>query len=67
MIPASENLHRVITEGKLTHPGDPELDKHVAAEKKVRKWIQDNEELSLGERRVRVRELVERVERDLLR
>ena len=39
----------------------------VAAEKKVRKWIQDDAELSLGERRVRVRELVERVERDLLR
>jgi chromosomal replication initiator protein len=39
----------------------------VAAEKKVRQWLQDNAELSLGERRVRVRELVERVERDLLR
>lgn len=39
----------------------------VAAEKKVRGWMQANEELSLGERRVRVRELVERTERDLLR
>jgi chromosomal replication initiator protein len=39
----------------------------VAAEKKVRKWLQDNAELALGERRIRVRELVERVERDLLR
>ena len=39
----------------------------VAAEKKVRQWLQDNAELALGERRVRVRELVERVERDLLR
>ena len=39
----------------------------VAAEKKVRQWLQENAELSLGERRVRVRELVERVERDLLR
>lgn len=38
----------------------------VAAEKKVRGWLQSNEELALGERRVRVRELVERVERDLL-
>lgn len=38
----------------------------VAAEKKVRGWIADNVELVLGERRVRVRELVERVERDLL-
>jgi chromosomal replication initiator protein len=39
----------------------------VAAEKKVRGWLADNAELSLGERRVRVRELVERVERDLAR
>ena len=39
----------------------------VAAEKKVRKWLQDNAELSLGERRIRVRELIERAERDLLR
>jgi chromosomal replication initiator protein len=39
----------------------------VAAEKKVRQWLQDDAELSLGERRVKVRELVERVERDLLR
>ena len=39
----------------------------VAAEKKVRQWLQDNVELALGERRVRARELVERVELDLLR
>jgi chromosomal replication initiator protein len=39
----------------------------VAAEKKVRQWLQDDHELALGERRVRVRELVERVERDLFR
>jgi chromosomal replication initiator protein len=39
----------------------------VAAEKKVRQWLQADGELALGERRVRVRELVERVERDLLR
>jgi chromosomal replication initiator protein len=39
----------------------------VAAEKKVRKWLEENTELALGERRVRVRELVERAERDLLR
>lgn len=31
MTAASENLHRLIVEGKLTHPGDPELDQHVAA------------------------------------
>jgi len=39
----------------------------VAAEKKVRQWLSDDAELALGERRVRVRELLERVERDLLR
>jgi chromosomal replication initiator protein len=39
----------------------------VAAEKKVRRWLEDNAELALGEHRVRVQELIERVERDLLR
>lgn len=39
----------------------------VAAEKKVREWLTENLELSLGERRIRTRELVERVERSLLR
>jgi chromosomal replication initiator protein len=39
----------------------------VAAEKKVRKWLQDDVELALGERRIRIRELVERVERELAR
>ena len=39
----------------------------VAAEKKVRQWLQADAGLALGERRVRVREVVERVERDLLR
>jgi phage terminase large subunit-like protein len=29
MIPASENLHRVVVEGLLTHPGDPDLDRAV--------------------------------------
>lgn len=26
----SENLHRLVTEQRLHHPGDPELDAHVA-------------------------------------
>ncbi len=39
----------------------------VAAEKKVRQWLQEDGELTLGERRLRLRELVERVERELLR
>ena len=39
----------------------------VAAEKKVRQWLESDGELALGERRIRVRELVERAERELLR
>ena len=39
----------------------------VAAEKKVRQWLQANGELTLGERSLRVREVIELVERDLLR
>jgi chromosomal replication initiator protein len=39
----------------------------VAAEKKVRAWLAENEELALGARRVRVRELVERAELMLMR
>ncbi|OAI41054.1 chromosome replication initiation protein [Planctomycetaceae bacterium SCGC AG-212-D15] len=39
----------------------------VAAEKKVRRWIEEDAELSVGERRLRVREVVERAERELLR
>jgi chromosomal replication initiator protein len=39
----------------------------VAAEKKVRRWLQDDAELALGEHCIRIRELVERVERELLR
>jgi chromosomal replication initiator protein len=39
----------------------------VAAEKKVRQWLADDTELALGGRGVRVREVVERAERDLLR
>jgi chromosomal replication initiator protein len=39
----------------------------VAAEKKVRVWLADDGALSLGERQVRVREVVELVERELFR
>jgi chromosomal replication initiator protein len=39
----------------------------VAAEKKVRTWLKDDAELSLGERRLRVREVIERAERELMR
>lgn len=39
----------------------------VAAEKKVRQWVQEDGALALGERKVQVRDLVERVERELVR
>jgi chromosomal replication initiator protein len=39
----------------------------VAAEKKTRQWIENDESLTLGESAVRVRDLVERVERELAR
>ncbi|HLJ94709.1 MAG TPA: chromosomal replication initiator protein DnaA, partial [Gemmataceae bacterium] len=39
----------------------------VAAEKKIRQWLQEDAELTLGERQLRVREIVELVERELLR
>jgi chromosomal replication initiator protein len=39
----------------------------VAAEKKVRQWLKDNGQLALGEQRLRVGDLVELMERTLLR
>ena len=39
----------------------------VAAEKKVRQWLRDDGVLTLGPRRLPVREIFERVERELLR
>lgn len=39
----------------------------VAAENKVRRWLDTDAELALGQRRIRVREVIERVERELLR
>lgn len=39
----------------------------VAAEKKVRQWLHDEGELVLGERRLRVRDVLELAERELLR
>lgn len=38
----------------------------VAAEKKIRQWLQDDEELALGKNRLRLRDLLEQVERQLL-
>jgi chromosomal replication initiator protein len=39
----------------------------VAAEKKVRQWLLKDEELHFGERRWRVRDMLELAERELLR
>jgi chromosomal replication initiator protein len=39
----------------------------VAAEKKVRQWLEQDGELQLGEQKLRVRELLERIERELHR
>jgi chromosomal replication initiator protein len=39
----------------------------VAAEKRVRQWLKEDGELALGERRLRVRELIELAERELFR
>ncbi|MCI0379887.1 MAG: DnaA/Hda family protein [Gemmataceae bacterium] len=39
----------------------------VAAEKKVRSWLQKNESLQLGQRPVPVRDVIERIERELQR
>jgi chromosomal replication initiator protein len=39
----------------------------VAAEKKVRRWLEEDGELALGERRLRAREVVALVERELFR
>ncbi len=50
-----------------SHFGQRNHSTAVAAEKKVRQWLQEDAELALGERPIRVRELVERIERDLLR
>jgi chromosomal replication initiator protein len=39
----------------------------VAAEKKVRQWVESNGEMNLGERTFRVRDVIELVEREVLR
>jgi chromosomal replication initiator protein len=49
------------------HFGGRNYSTAVAAEKKVRQWLEANDEVCLGERRLRVRELVERAERELLK
>jgi chromosomal replication initiator protein len=60
--------HTAATYGDIgRHFGGRNHSTAVAAEKKVRQWLQEDGELSLGERPVRVREVIERVERELQR
>lgn len=47
MVPASEQLYSAVVEGKLTHPNDPELNRHVAgavAKQTPRGWRLDKSE-----------------------
>ena len=39
----------------------------VAGERKVREWLKDNANLQLGRRPVPVRDIIERIERELLK
>jgi len=44
MVPASEGLYAAVREGRLRHPNDPELNRHVAhavAKKTARGWRLD--------------------------
>jgi len=44
MVVASEGLHKAIVERRLTHPGDPDLDRHIhsaVARKTGRGWRLD--------------------------
>ncbi len=60
--------HTAATYGAISkHFGNKTHSTAVAAEKKVRQWLNGNESLVIGERTWKVRELVERVERELQR
>jgi chromosomal replication initiator protein len=60
--------HTAATYGEIgSHFGERNHSTAVAAEKKVRQWLQDNGELCVGERPLRARDIVELVERELLR
>jgi chromosomal replication initiator protein len=60
--------HSGATYGEIgSHFGGRNHSTAVAAEKKVRQWLEKDGELTLGERPLRAREVVELVERELLR
>jgi chromosomal replication initiator protein len=60
--------HTSATYAEIGHYfGDRNHSTAVAAEKKVRQWLHEDGTLQLGENALRVREIVERVERELMR
>jgi chromosomal replication initiator protein len=60
--------HTAATYGEISkHFGAKTHSTAVAAEKKVRGWLQKDEKLSLGDREWRAKDLLERVERELQR
>ena len=52
-------------ESSRQHFGNRNHSTAVAAEKKVRRWLSEDEQLQLGDSRVRIRDLIERIEREL--
>jgi chromosomal replication initiator protein len=60
--------HTAATYGEVgRHFGRRNHSTAVAAEKKVRAWVKENVAISLGERKMPVRDLIDSVERELLR
>jgi chromosomal replication initiator protein len=60
--------HTAATYGEIgVHFGGRNHSTAVAAEKKVRLWVEGDGDMALGERTARVREVIELVERELLR
>jgi chromosomal replication initiator protein len=60
--------HTAATYGEIgSHFGGRNHSTAVAAEKKVRQWLQEDTELAVGERPLRARDVVELAERELLR
>jgi chromosomal replication initiator protein len=60
--------HTAATYGEIAkHFGAKQHSTAVAAEKKVRGWLQKDERLALGDREWRAKDLTDRVERELMR
>lgn len=60
--------HTSATYGEIAkHFGAKQHSTAVAAEKKVRAWIQKDEKLALGDREWRTKDLIDRIERELQR